>query len=187
MSEALTEPEQVLFNWISQILDELEKVLPLFAVQAAEQAYKAYPDISTLFEKRQVKALQQDIQHTAQEQTQHIIGLLANEELWMQENVRKVREHIHYNQKVWKVIQQLTPALDLILEKYGYPPQTTLNGPRFSQTELISAEQFPASEQLKVLTIKYWSSLMRFRQVQIDQLKQAQASHHHKLDEMWHH
>jgi len=187
MSDALTEQEEVLFNWISQILDELEKVLPLFAAQAAEQAYKAFPDISTLFEKRQVKALQQDIQRTAKAQTQRIIGTLANEELWMQDNVRKVREHLHFNQKVWKVVQELTPALDLVLEKYGYPPNTGINGPVFIQTELKTSEVLPESEQLKVLTIKYWSGLMRFRQVQVDQHKQAQAAHHRKLDEMWHH
>lgn len=187
MQEPLAEPERLLYDWISQILDELEKLLPLFAEQAAEKVYKAYPDISTLFEKRQVKALQQDVQRVAFEQTQRIVGSLANEELWLMDNVRKVREHLHYNPKVWKVIQQLSPALDQVLEKYGYPPQTGPNGPRFIQTELSSAEQLPQSEHLKILTIKYWSSLMRYRQARIDQLKQSQAAHHRKLDEMWHH
>jgi len=187
MIKNLSEQEQVIFDLVSQIFDELESVLPLFAAQAAEQVFKSFPEISTHFEKQQVKALQQDIRQLAEQESKKIIAQLAHEELWFMSQVRKVRESLHHNPQVWKQIQQLSPALDSLLEKYGYVPQQGPQGAYFPQTQLLHADQLPQSERLKVLTIKYWSSLIRQRQQQVDQIKQAQAVHHRKLDEMWHH
>lgn len=187
MLNNLSESEVLLFELISQMLDVLEACLPRFAVQAAEQVFKAHPEISTQFEKQQVKSLQQDVQQAAQAATQKIIGELANEELWLMDNVRKVRESLHHNPKVWQVLQGISPVIDALLQKYGYPPQLGPEGHFFSQTQLKQADQLPDNEQLKVLTIKYWSALIRQRQQRADQLRQEQAVYHRKLDEMWHH
>lgn len=176
----------MLFDWISQILDELEAGLPQFATQAAEQVYKSHPEISTHFDRRQVKALQREILEAAEAQTARIIGTLADEELWLLDNTRKVRETLHQNPKVWKVVQQLSPVLDGILEKYGYPPRPGRDKTGFPQTELSTSEQLPNHDRIKILAIKYWTLLMRLQQVRVDQLKQAQAEHQKKLDEMWH-
>ncbi|HEY9840307.1 MAG: hypothetical protein ACAI44_36370 [Candidatus Sericytochromatia bacterium] len=186
MTGMLTEQETVLFDWVSQILDELEAGLPQFAAQAAELVYKAHPEVSTHFDRRQVKALQREVRQAAETQTAQIIGTLADEELWVLDGVKKVRETLHQNPKAWKVIQQLSPALDQVLEKYGYPPRPGRNGAGFPQTELNSSDQLPNADKLKILAIKYWTTLMRLQQQRIDQLKQAQAEHHKKLDEMWH-
>lgn len=187
MLKNLSESEVHLFELVSQILDTLETCLPQFAVQAAEQVFKAHPEISTQFEKQQVKSLQQDIRQAAEAATQKIIGELANEELWLMDNVRKVRESLHHNPKVWQVLQGISPVLDKLLQQYGYPPQLGPQGHFFAQTELRHAEQLPDNEQLKILTIKYWSALIRQRQQRSDQLRQEQAVYHRKLDEMWHH
>lgn len=187
MLKNLSDPEQHLFELVSQMLDLLESSLAPFAVQAAEQVFKAYPEISTQFEKQQVKTLQQDIRQVAQAATQKIIGELANEELWLLENVRKVRESLHYNPKVWSVLQSLSPVIDSTLQKYGYPAQQRPEGAFFSQTQLSHSDQLIEAERLKVLTIKYWSALIRQRQQRVDQLRQEQAVYHRKLDEMWHH
>lgn len=186
MNEQLNEAEAQLFDGISQMLDELEYGLPLFATAAAEQVYKQHPEISTHFDRRQVKALQRDIFDAAEAQTARIIGTLADEELWLIDNTRKVRETLHQNPKVWKVVQQLTPALDAILQKYGYPPRQLRERSGFSQTELVSSDQLPNHDRLKILAIKYWTQLMRMQQQRVDQLRQAQAEHQKRLDEMWH-
>ncbi len=183
----LNEQEISLFDGISQILDELESGLPGFAALAAEQVYKSHPEISTHFDRRQVKALQRDVRLAAEAQTAKIIGHLADEELWMLDNVRKVRETLHQNPKVWKVIQQLSTNIDAVLVTYGYPARPGRNGTGFAQTELHSSDQLPNADKLKILAIKYWSNLMRFHQQRVDQVKQAQAAHHQKLDEMWNH
>lgn len=187
MSQTLSEPEIALFDVISQILDELELGLPAFATLVAEQVFKSYPEISTHFDKRQVKALQREVVAAAEAETAKIIGNLADEELWMLENTRKVRETLHQNPKVWKIIQQLSPAIDTVFEKYGYPPRPGRAGAGFAQSELTSSEQLPNAERIKILAIKYWTLLMRMQQHKVDQIKQAQAAHHRKLDEMWNH
>lgn len=183
----LTEPEAQLFDIVSQLLDELESGLPAFASLAAEQVYKAHPEISTHFDRRQVKALQRDVRAEAMAQTSRIIGTLADEDLWLMDGVRKVRETIHQNAKVWKVVQQLSPSIDAVLEKYGYPPRPGRSGAGFPQSELASSEQLPNADRIKILAIKYWTQLMRLQQHRVDQLKQTQAAHHKKLDEMWNH
>lgn len=186
MSEIL-EHEAALFDGISLMLDELDTGLPLFAAQAAEQVFKAHSEISTLFDKRQVKNLQRDVQRAAVAQTERIIGQLADETLWLIEPPRKVRESLHHNPKVWKIVQQLSPALDAVLERYGYPPRPGRSSAAFAQTELLSSDQLPNAERLKILVIKYFSQLMRYQQQRVDRLKQEQAAHHRKLDEMWNH
>ncbi|PKL76006.1 MAG: hypothetical protein CVV27_12465 [Candidatus Melainabacteria bacterium HGW-Melainabacteria-1] len=183
----LSTQESALFELVSQILEELESGLPAFASAAAEAVYKAHPEVSTHFDLRQVKALQRDVRQVAEDQTARIIGTLADEELWLLDTARKVRETLHQNLKVWKVIQQLSPTLDAVLEKYGYPPRMGRSGAGFAQTELTSSEQLPNADRIRLLAIKYWTSLMRMQQQRIDQLKQTQAAHHKKLDEMWNH
>lgn len=184
--QGLSDHEQQLFEMISQILDELEVGLPAFAAVASEQVYKAYPEISRHFDRRQVKALQKDVQIEAKAQTAKIIGVLADEDLWKVE-ARKVRETLHQNTRVWQQVQQISAGLDTIMEKYGYPPKPSRSGVAFVQNELTSSEQLPNHDKLKILAIKYWTLLMRLNQQRVDQVKQDQAEHHRKLDEMWHH
>lgn len=187
MIEDISAGERTLFEWISQILDALESALPDFAAQAAELVYKAHPEVSTLFERRQVKALQQEIRQVATDKAAQLIGQLANEEMWILAPSRKVREHLHDHPKVWKTLQQLSGELDRVLENYGYPPRLGPNGKYFEQTRLLSAEQLPNRDQLKLLSMQYWMALTRFRSQQINHLRQEQAAHERKLDEMWHH
>lgn len=184
---SLSSQEEALFSVVSQILDELQTLLPRFAAHVVLDVYKAYPDISMLFEKRQVKALQRELDQRAEEATLKIIGKLANEELWLLDNARKVRESLHQNTQVWQVVQEICPVIDQLLESYGYPPELGPQGKYFPQTQLQRTEQLGEIERLKVLSIKYWSGLMRFKQQRVDQVKQQQAAHHRKLDEMWHH
>lgn len=185
--KGLTEQERALFEWIGQILSALESALPAFASQAAEQVYKAHPEVSTLFEKRQVKRLQEDIQQAAQERSLRIIGELAHEELWVLSPSRKVREQLHDHPKVWRIVKSLATELDPILERYGYPAKMGPDGKYFEQTRLLRAEQLPGAEQIKLLTLQYWMHLARYRHQQINTQRQTQVGDERKLDEMWHH
>jgi len=187
MIGSLDAQERSLFEWIGQILTALETALPAFAAQAAEQVYKAHPEVSTLFEKRQVKRLQEDIQAAAQERSLRIIGELAHEELWVLSPSRKVREQLHDHPKVWRIVKSLAIELDPILERYGYPAKMGPDGKYFEQTRLLRAEQLPGAEQIKLLTLQYWMNLARYRHQQINTQRQVQVGDERKLDEMWHH
>lgn len=183
--ESLTPIEKQLFALICDILDTLQRSLPQYAHQVAEQVFKAQVNVSTTLEKRQVKRFQQELKTRAESETVRIITALSDERLWILPPSRQNRESLHHNKKVWTLVQSLVEPINALLIDYGYHAQHGPTGLFFPETQLETLTQLPEAEALQLLSIKYWMLLARQRQEsQTHQQKKTIDTSQH-LDALW--
>lgn len=183
--DSLSPIEKQLFALICDILDRLQKVLPQYAHQVAEQVFKTQIQVSTTLEKRQVKRFQQELKIRTEEETARIITALSDERLWILPPSRQNRESLHHNKKVWAIIQGLVTSVNALLIDYGYHAQHGPAGLFFPETQLETLSQLPDADALQLLSIKYWMLLARQRQEsQVHQQKKNVDTSQH-LDSLW--
>lgn len=183
--DSLTPIEKQLFALICDILDTLQRVLPQYAHQVAEQVFKAQAQISTTLEKRQVKRFQQELRARSEAETARIITALSDERLWMLPPSRQNRESLHHNKKVWPLIQSLVPPINTLLMDYGYQAQHGPTGLFFAETQLETLTQLPEADALQLLSIKYWMLLARQRQESQVSQQQKSVDTSQQLDALW--
>jgi hypothetical protein len=183
--DSLSPIEKQLFALICDILDTLQRVLPLYAHQVAEQVFKAQFQVSTTLEKRQVKRFQQELRTRAEQETARILMTLSDERLWILPPSRHNRESLHHNKKVWTLIQSLIEPINALLIDYGYHAQHGPTGLFFPETQLETLNQLPEADTLQLLSIKYWMLLARQRQEsQVSQQQKNMDTSQH-LDALW--
>lgn len=183
--ESLTPIEKQLFALICDILDLLQRALPQYAHQVAEQVFKSQVEVSTTLEKRQVKRFQQELKMRAETETARIITALSDERLWILPPSRQNRESLHHNKKVWPLIQSLIEPLNALLIDYGYHAQHGPTGLFFPETQLETLAQLPEAEALQLLSIKYWMLLARQRQESQVHQQQKTIDTSQQLDALW--
>lgn len=178
--------EDQLLDLVSQILDELELRLIEFADSAAEKIFKAYPEISTQFDRQRTQLFKREMQETSRDAVARLIGQLADEDLWLQETPsRRPKESLRQNLKVWEAIQKFPLALVPVLKRYGYPARAGILDTPYRELELKDVEQLPRPEPLKFLSIKYWLTLGKFQQTLQESQRLQQAMAHQTLEQIW--
>ncbi len=186
LNERRTDLEDQLLELVSQILDELEPRLIEYCEQGAEKIFKAFPEVSSQFDKTRVLQFKRDVQACAKENTARLMGQLADEDYWVEETPsRRPKESLRQNTKVWEAIQTCLLTLVPVFKRYGYPTRTGVLGTPFREMELKEPEQLPRSEHLRLLSMKYWIALGKFQQTHQESLRLQRAVAHQTLEEIW--
>ena len=153
---------------VQQVADDIKALLkddlPKFVEREMKRGFVNAPEFAAALDDATLSALKADMAHEGQATTEKILAALDDPDLWIPEGAEEEdedepRRSMSANEPLWKVVSSICETVDMLRDRYGYPPaeEPTVYRP---PTWFIGRRYLPS------LTERYWRHVSELAEVQ---------------------